>query len=391
MQPFGVYIHWPYCAAKCPYCDFNSQVTRPVSEERWLAAIVRELRHYAGLAPGRIVSSIFFGGGTPSLMLPRTVASVIETIGALWTVAPDAEITIEANPSSVEAASFAGFRASGVNRVSLGVQSLRDDALHFLGRIHSTAEARAALAIAQANFERVSFDLIYARPGQTPDAWREELAEAFDLTAGHLSLYQLTIEPGTAFHRLARMGKLHVPDGEAGAALYALTGEMCEAAGMTAYEVSNYARPGEESRHNLLYWRYGEYAGVGPGAHGRLIVDGARWAFAAERNPAKWVTRVEEGGAGLAEREKLTRLQEAEEMLLMGLRLAEGMPLDALARVTGQTVAPEVIRDLTAHGLLDGDRADIIAATPEGRMVLNAVIEKLAEALQPVPTPGSKY
>jgi putative oxygen-independent coproporphyrinogen III oxidase len=385
MQPFGVYIHWPYCVAKCPYCDFNSQVTRPVSEERWLACILRELRHYAELVPNRTVSSIFLGGGTPSLMQPQTAARVIEVVTGLWSVAPDAEITFEANPSSVEAASFAAFRAGGFNRVSLGVQSLRDDDLRFLGRVHCADEARTAIAVAHANFSRVSFDLIYARPNQTLDAWRAELGEALDLAAGHLSLYQLTIELGTAFHRLARMGKLHVPDGEVGADLYALTGEICEAAGMTAYEVSNYARPGEESRHNQLYWRYGEYAGVGPGAHGRIVADDIRLALAAERNPAKWAALVEQGGVGLVEREELTRFQEAEEMLLMGMRLAEGVPLDALARVTGHAVAVDTLRDLTIHGLLDGSRAGIVAATPEGRMVLNAVIEKLAEALRPVP------
>lgn len=382
--PFGVYIHWPYCAAKCPYCDFNSQITRPVGEDRWLAAVLRELRRYAELAPGRSVSSIFLGGGTPSLMRPHTAAQLIDGIARLWSVAPDAEITFEANPSSVEAASFADFRAGGYNRVSLGVQSLRDDALRFLGRIHSVAEACAAIAIAHRNFDRVSFDMIYARPDQTPDMWREELAEALALAAGHLSLYQLTIEPGTAFHRLERTGKLSIPDGDSGATLYALTGEMCEASGLTAYEVSNYARSGEESRHNLLYWRYGEYAGAGPGAHARLVVDGVRLALAAERNPTKWVARVDEAGVGLGDSETLTRLQEAEEMLLMGMRLAEGVRLDRLAAVTRYCVAPDTVGDLIAQGILSNRQKGALVATAEGRMVLNAVVEKLVSALTPI-------
>jgi oxygen-independent coproporphyrinogen-3 oxidase len=270
MDAFGIYIHWPYCAAKCPYCDFNSHVRREVSEERYLASVLREMAWYAGLAPGRMVSSIFFGGGTPSLMQPATAGRVLDAIGGHWAVAPDVEITLEANPSSVEADRFAGFRAAGVNRVSLGVQSLHDEQLQFLGRLHNAAEARAAIDIANANFERVSFDLIYARPGQALDDWRNELTEALKLAAGHLSLYQLTIEPGTAFHRLHAAGKLHVPQDDDAASLYELTQEICETAGLPAYEISNHARPGEEARHNLLYWRYGEYAGIGPGAHGRI-------------------------------------------------------------------------------------------------------------------------
>lgn len=384
MDAFGIYIHWPYCAAKCPYCDFNSHVKREVSEERYLAAIRRELGSYAEMAPGRRVSSIFFGGGTPSLMHPATAGAVLETIANHWSVEPDAEITLEANPSSVEAERFADFRRAGVNRVSLGVQSLKDDQLTFLGRLHNAAEARRAIEIANMHFDRVSFDLIYARPGQTPAEWRAELADALQLAAGHLSLYQLTIEPGTAFFRLEQTGKLRIPEGDAAAQLYELTQEICEAAGLPAYEISNHARPGEEARHNLLYWRYGEYAGVGPGAHGRIDSGGVRLALAAERDPAGWAALVERDGNGLAAREPLTSLEQAEEMLLMGLRLAEGLSLARLTGRTGHRPSPEALHMLQEDGLLklDAER-DLIRATPRGRLVLNSVIEAVAASLAP--------
>ncbi len=381
MDPFGIYIHWPYCAAKCPYCDFNSHVRREVSEAHYLASILRELDYYAALAPGRIVSSIFFGGGTPSLMEPATAAKVLEAIAGHWAVLPGAEITLEANPSSVEAGRFADFRRAGINRVSLGVQSLHDDQLQFLGRLHNAAEARAAIEIANTHFERVSFDLIYARPGQTPGEWRAELGEALALAAGHLSLYQLTIEPGTAFHRLHAAGKLHVPQDDDAAALYELTQEVCDAAGLGAYEVSNHARPGEEARHNLLYWRYGEYAGVGPGAHGRIRAAEGRLALSAERDPAKWAAGVARDGHGLATREVLTRQEEAEEMLLMGLRLAEGFSLRRLAERTGFSVAQDALHLLAAEGLLRETDGDILSPSPSGRLVLNSLIEHLASNL----------
>jgi oxygen-independent coproporphyrinogen-3 oxidase len=384
MNAFGIYIHWPYCAAKCPYCDFNSHVKREVSEERYLAAVLRELSFYAGLAPGRRVSSIFFGGGTPSLMHPATAEAVLQAISTHWTVEPDAEITLEANPSSVEAGRFADFRRAGVNRVSLGVQSLHDDQLRFLGRLHNAAEARAAIEIANTHFERVSFDLIYARPEQTDAEWRAELTDALKMAAGHLSLYQLTIEPGTAFYRLEQTGKLRIPEGDAAARLYELTQEICEAAGLPAYEISNHARRGEEARHNLLYWRYGDYAGIGPGAHGRIGVGAGRLALSAERDPARWAAQVERDGQGLASREPLTDLEQAEEMLLMGLRLAEGLSLARLAERTGHRPSPEVLHLLTQDGLLSRDApAAIIRATPQGRLVLNSVIKAVAASLTP--------
>jgi putative oxygen-independent coproporphyrinogen III oxidase len=378
---FGIYIHWPYCAAKCPYCDFNSHVRRELSEERYLAAILRELAFYAELAPGRTVSSIFFGGGTPSLMQPATAAKVLDAIARHWPVTPDAEITLEANPSSVEAGRFADFRRAGVNRVSLGVQSLRDDQLQFLGRLHNVAEARAAIGIAHAHFERVSFDLIYARPGQSPDEWRTELVEAINLAAGHLSLYQLTIEPGTAFYRLHSAGKLHIPQDDDAAALFEVTQELCEAAGLPGYEISNHARPGEEARHNLLYWRYGEYAGVGPGAHGRIVGPEGRLALSAERDPAKWATAVAGGGHGLASREVLSRLEQAEETLLMGLRLTAGFSLDRLRALSGYRIARSVLDGLVQDGLLSSPSDGIIAATDRGRLLLNSIIEILAGGL----------
>ncbi len=382
MDAFGIYIHWPYCAAKCPYCDFNSHVKREVSEAGYLAAVLRELSFYAELAPGRRVTSVFFGGGTPSLMLPSTAGRVLDAIASHWTVEPDAEITLEANPSSVEAGRFAEFRGAGINRVSLGVQSLRDDQLRFLGRLHNAAEARQAIGIANAHFDRVSFDLIYARPEQTPAEWRAELTQALALAAGHLSLYQLTIEPGTAFYRLHESGKLHVPDGDQAAQLYELTQEICEAAGLPAYEVSNHARPGEEARHNLLYWRYGEYAGIGPGAHGRIEGPTGRLALSTERDPAKWAAQVGREGHGLVQRDPLARLEQAEEMLLMGLRLSDGLSTRRLHARTGYAISTDAKRILTQDGLLRDDVSDDrLVATPQGRLVLNSLIESLVSRL----------
>jgi putative oxygen-independent coproporphyrinogen III oxidase len=384
MNGFGIYIHWPYCAAKCPYCDFNSHVRRGVAEDRYLEAALRELDFYRELAPGRHVTSVFFGGGTPSLMSAATVDRLLGAIASHWTVAPDAEITLEANPSSVEAGRFADFRSCGVNRVSLGIQSLKDEALRFLGRLHNAAEARDALRIAKAHFARVSFDLIYARPGQSAEEWRAELSEALRLAEGHLSLYQLTIEPNTAFFALEEAGKLLIPEGEQAAALYEATQDLCEAAGLPAYEISNHARPGEESRHNLLYWRYGEYAGIGPGAHGRLVTGGARYALSAQRDPAGWAAQVEQSGHGLELREVLSRRAEAEEMLLMSMRLSEGLRLDRLAALAGYRIPPSVLATYREARLLilapDGGR---VTATPDGRLVLNRLIAELADSLEP--------
>ncbi len=520
MSSFGVYIHWPFCAQKCPYCDFNSHVRhKGWDEARFLAAYKRELDHVAaavaaggvssgdvrlpsprrggvggGVKPqdrslevtptpnpspqgggGRTVSSIFFGGGTPSLMKPATVGAILDHIAKLWPVAPNAEITIEANPGSVEATRFQGYRAAGINRVSMGLQSLRDDELKKLGRIHTVEESKAALKIARDTFERFSFDLIYARPGQQPDAWRAELTEALDLAGDHISLYQLTIEPDTPYAALHAAGKLVVPDPDAALALYEITQELTSARGMDAYEISNHAKPGEESQHNLLYWRYGEYAGVGPGAHGRLLVktpppyiaercsastwgrpgggeseterivvpptpnpsprraEGApsaqgggalqRFATVTEKNPEGWIARVEENGHGLTEQSQLSRSEQADEMLLMGLRLREGVDLDHLAALGGVAPSKQAIDGLIGLGLLErlaaaplsnwrsnelepinmclgpGEPpehqgstapADIIRATPKGRFVLNAVVAELSRAFVHKLAPGSR-
>jgi putative oxygen-independent coproporphyrinogen III oxidase len=382
---FGVYVHWPFCASKCPYCDFNSHVShKPVDEARFAVALGRELEHHAQQTPGRRVASVFFGGGTPSLMAPQTIESVLSAIEGLWPLAPDAEITLEANPSSVEAARFSGYRAAGVNRVSLGVQSLRDDQLRFLGRLHSADEARRALSIATRTFEHVSIDLIYARPGQTEAEWREELHEALALGTRHLSAYQLTIEPDTAFFRLHQEGRLRLPSDDAAADLYALTSQLCAEAGLSPYETSNYARPGEESRHNLVYWRYGEYAGVGPGAHSRLrIGESGRAACEAIRDPAGWLMQVERDGTGIASQTAISRLEQAEEMLLMGLRLSEGLPLARLASA-GYTISPEAIADLARSGLVEMTDDARIRVREAGRLLVNHIVLRLAQALCPL-------
>jgi putative oxygen-independent coproporphyrinogen III oxidase len=356
-----------------------------VDEPRFAAAFAREIAHMAALAPGRTVSSIFLGGGTPSLMKPATVGGILDCIASRWTIEPGAEITLEANPSSVEAERFAGFRAAGVNRVSLGVQAMNDTDLRALGRLHSAAEARRAIDIASATFERFSFDLIYARPAQTTDAWRAELSEALKLVRDHLSLYQLTIEEGTPFAGLHRAGKLAVPDPDLADALYEITQELAEAAGIPAYEISNHARPGAESRHNLTYWRYGEYAGVGPGAHGRLIVDGVRRSMATERQPEAWLDAVERGGHGLIETSALTPAEEADELLLMGLRLAEGIDLGRLSAVGGVRPAASAIERLEGLGLIRRPMPDQVIATRAGRFVLNELVLQLAASFEPVP------
>lgn len=385
---FGVYVHWPFCAQKCPYCDFNSHVRfKGWDEARYLEAYKRELASVAEIVGrGQRVESIFLGGGTPSLMQPATVAGILDCIATLWPVAPDAEITLEANPGSVEAHRFAGYRSAGVNRVSVGVQSLNDAELRRLGRIHSVAEAKAALEIARATFERFTFDLIYARPGQTLDAWRAELGEALAMAGDHLSLYQLTIEPETAYAALHAAGKLVIPESEEARALYDLTQEMTEAAGLPAYEISNHARPGQESRHNLLYWRYGAYAGAGAGAHGRLVRarDGVRLATSTLKSPEDWLARVEQDGVGFAEVVELSRAESADEMLLMGLRIGEGLDLGRMAALTGRVPSARVIGDLAALGLLQplgGGRH--LKTTREGRMVLDWVVARLSASLAP--------
>ena len=379
---FGVYVHWPFCAAKCPYCDFNSHVRfGGVDEPRFLAAFLRELDDVRLRTGPRVVSSIFFGGGTPSLMQPRTVAAIIEHIGTVYTIAPDAEITLEANPSSVEAERFRGYRSAGVNRVSMGVQSLNDGELKKLGRIHSVAEAKAAIAIAAQTFERYTFDLIYARPGQTVPQWRAELAEALALAGSHLSLYQLTIEPETPFATLQAAGKLVIPDADAALALYELTQEMTAARGLPIYEISNHAGPGEESRHNLIYWRYGEYAGIGPGAHGRIVTAGQRHATITERGPEGWLARVEAHGHGLTEITPLTPAEAADEMLLMGLRLVDGLDLARLARLTGFTPGAEAMAELQDLGMIEPIGNTHLRASRQGRFILNAIVAKLSAGL----------
>ncbi|WP_026379325.1 radical SAM family heme chaperone HemW [Afifella pfennigii] len=377
---FGVYLHWPFCAAKCPYCDFNSHVRhQPVDEAAFLEAFRRELAHFAELAPGRTVTSIFFGGGTPSLMRPATVEGLLEAVAARWPVAGDAEITLEANPSSVEAERFRGYRAAGVNRVSLGVQALHDAALKALGRMHDRAQALQAVELARATFPRLSFDLIYARPGQTLDAWRGELSEALGFAADHLSLYQLTIESGTPFAALHRAGKLIVPAPDEAADFYAATQEMTAGAGLPAYEISNHARPGCESRHNLTYWRHGEFVGAGPGAHGRLATAKGRLATAAESHPERWLERVAEKGHGLVEEGLLTLEEEADEMLVMGLRLAEGIDIDRYQALVGRPLQRSRIADLVEHGMVRHDAGTgRLVATPAGLAVLDAVVADLA-------------
>ena len=376
---FGVYVHWPFCLAKCPYCDFNSHVRRgDVDEDRFVEAYRTELAHRAALAPGREVSSIFFGGGTPSLMHPSTVEAILQAIADNWPIAKDVEISLEANPTSVEAARFRGYKAAGVNRVSLGIQALNDIDLRNLGRQHSVAEALAALEIANSVFSRVSFDLIYARQGQTPAAWRKELELALARAGEHVSLYQLTLEPDTMFERLADAGKLILPDPDTQRELWDVTQEMTARVGLPAYEVSNHARPGGECRHNLVYWRYGEYAGVGPGAHGRLVSGRGRRAQATERHPEMWLTCVETEGHGLVEDELLNTEQQGDEFLLMGLRLREGIDPARFHMLTGKKLAPSRIADLIGDGLVEYTRDKRLRVSSEGFPVLDAVVADLA-------------
>jgi putative oxygen-independent coproporphyrinogen III oxidase len=381
LQPgFGVYVHWPFCRAKCPYCDFNSHVRhQPVDAIGFARAIAREMETLAARTPGRLVSSVFFGGGTPSLMPPAAVAAVLDAIADNWEVAPDAEVTLEANPTSAEAENFAGYRAAGVNRASVGVQALNDRDLKALGRQHTAEEALAAFALASQVFPRTSFDLIYARPGQSVAQWRGELRQALTHQQGHMSLYQLTIEPGTMFAELAARGSLHTPGEDAAADLFEVTQELTEAAGLPAYEVSNHAAPGHQCRHNLIYWRSGDYAGVGPGAHSRLTgADGRRIGLATERHPEQWRARVEAHGHAVIEEIVIDATEQGEEYVLMGLRLGEGIELERYERLSGQVLEPAKLDTLASSGFLtrsaDGRR---IAATPAGRRVLNALIAEL--------------
>ncbi|MGH6770700.1 MAG: radical SAM family heme chaperone HemW [Xanthobacteraceae bacterium] len=376
---FGVYVHWPFCLSKCPYCDFNSHVRHAeVDEERFVRAFLTELAATAARVPGRTVSTVFFGGGTPSLMQPKTVGAILDAIGKHWTVAPDAEVTLEANPTSVEATRFRGYRAAGVNRASLGVQALDDDALKALGRLHTAQEALDAVAIARTAFDRYSFDLIYARPGQTPAAWAAELKRALAQAAEHLSLYQLTIEAETPFASLHAAGKLAVPGDDDARALYDTTQEVCAGAGLPAYEISNHARPGAECRHNLVYWHAHEYAGVGPGAHGRLDIDGDRRAIATEKRPEAWLMRVESLGHGVVSDDALTREERADEFLLMGLRLAEGIDPARYERLAGRSLDERRIAILREEGAIETTPGGMLRVTKAGFPVLDAVVADLA-------------
>ena len=377
--PFAVYVHWPFCLSKCPYCDFNSHVRHGgIDETRFVRAFETEIAATAARVPGRTVSTIFFGGGTPSLMQPASVQAILDAIGKHWSVAPDVEVTLEANPTSVEATRFRGYRTAGVNRVSLGVQALDDAALKELGRLHSAREALDAVAVARANFERYSFDLIYARPRQTPAAWAAELKRAISEAAEHLSLYQLTIEPDTPFFGLHKAGKLAIPDDDIGRYLYDLTQSTCAGAGLAAYEVSNHARPGAECRHNLVYWRGHEYAGIGPGAHGRLNIDGHRYATETEKRPESWLMRVEAAGNGLIVDEKLTSSETADEFLLMGLRLAEGIDPEHYTALSGRTLDPKRISILRDEGAVETTASGRLRVTQSGFPVLDAVVADLA-------------
>lgn len=379
--PLALYVHWPFCLSKCPYCDFNSHVRESVDQTRWRSALLRELDHFAALLPGARVVSVFFGGGTPSLMPPETVAQVIERAAARWGLAADAEITLEANPTSTEAARLEDFQAAGVNRVSLGVQALDDDALGFLGRGHDAAEARRAVSMAQRIMPRSSFDLIYARPRQTVDAWRAELAEALTFADDHLSLYQLTIEKGTPFWRLERDGAFALPDDDTGRALYDATQEAMDEAGFAAYEVSNHARGGDACRHNLAYWRYDDYVGIGPGAHGRIRPAGeGRQATRQHAGPESWLAAVKRDGHGTAETRALDPHEQGREMLMMGLRLAEGVSEARLGERTGCDPDRVIDRDARAR-LIDAGylecRDGSLSATAAGRPLLNSLLVEL--------------
>ena len=371
---FGIYLHWPFCEAKCPYCDFNSFVAQTIDHDRWTRAYLAELGWYRDETGPRILSSVFFGGGTPSLMQPQAVAAILDDVARLWPQANDMEVTLEANPSSVEAGKFQDFRSAGINRVSLGVQALNDTDLHRLGRLHSVKEAYAALETARSLFNRVSFDLIYARQDQSLADWEAELASAFTLEPDHLSLYQLTIEDGTAFGDRFSAGKLRgLPDEDLGADMYEATQVLCENAGLEAYEVSNHAKSGAESRHNLIYWKSGDYAGVGPGAHGRLTLDGIRYATDTHLAPGKWLNAVE-AGRGEDNRVEIPPSDQLKEAFLMGLRVLDGVEIDHLTKLGWNK--DNNINNLVDLGLLEITPTHL-RATPKGRPILNSIVAAL--------------
>src|SRR6056297_3198127 len=373
---FGLYIHWPFCEAKCPYCDFNSHVRRDIDQSRWLRAYLSEIDRYAALLPERVLNTVFFGGGTPSLMDPEVVGAILERVQRAWPVANDLEVTLEANPGSVEAGRFRGYADAGVSRVSMGIQALNDTDLRRLGRIHSHAEAIQAFDIARKNFDRVSFDLIYARQDQSLRDWQAELREALAMAVDHLSLYQLTIEPGTAFGDRYDKGKLRgLPEEDLAADMYEATQELCDAAGLGAYEVSNHAKTGSEKRHNLIYWRYGDYAGIGPGAHGRVTLNGQRYATEAWSNPDRWLAAVD---AGQAEKlhEAIDPEDQAAEYLMMGLRVRNGIDVVRYESLAGAPLSPEKLAGLRDLGMIQSD-AQRLWVTEQGRPVLNAILRDL--------------
>ncbi len=373
---FGLYIHWPFCQAKCPYCDFNSHVSRKIDQKQWLNAYLTELDRVGSETQGRVLNSVFFGGGTPSLMDPDVVSAIIDRIRTTWPTANDLEITLEANPGSVEAGRFAAYRQGGISRVSMGIQALNDRDLKRLGRIHSVSEAKAAFDIARHTFERVSFDLIYARQDQSVDAWQAELREALAMTIDHLSLYQLMIETGTAFGDRYAKGKLRgLPEDDASADMYQVTGDICAEAGLEGYEVSNYAKPGSESRHNLIYWRYGDYVGIGPGAHGRVTLDGEKFATESWRNPDRWLASVSEG-SGENLRQTISLEDQADEMMMMGLRLNEGVDLTRWEKLSKRSLNPESLAHLESIGMIRRS-SNRLFASQDGRMVLNTLLAEI--------------
>ena len=375
---FGLYLHWPFCQSKCPYCDFNSHVSAQIDQARWARAYLTEIDRLAEETQGRVLQSVFFGGGTPSLMDPDLVCAILDRVRARWPQTNDWEVTLEANPGSVEAGRFKGYADAGVNRISMGIQALNDDDLRKLGRMHSVAEATAAFDVARKAFDRVSFDLIYARQDQSLAAWGRELTEALSMAVDHLSLYQLTVEDGTAFgDRFAKGGLKGLPDEDLSTDMYELTQDLCGAAGLPAYEVSNHAAPGMESRHNLIYWRGGDYIGIGPGAHGRLTLNGTRWATDAPRAPGQWLAQVEAGRTGEAARDRVSGAERALEYLIMGLRLSEGIDLDRYRNFAGQDIDSNKINGLVDIGMVRLTHRSL-AATAKGRLVLNAVIRELA-------------
>lgn len=379
---FGLYLHWPFCQSKCPYCDFNSHVATSIDQSDWQTAYLREIDRVAAETEGRVLNTVFFGGGTPSLMEPSLVAAVLDRIGQSWTMANDLEVTLEANPGSVEMGRFEGFAMAGVNRVSLGIQALDDNSLRRLGRLHSADDARRAIGIAQEVFDRVSIDLIYARQDQGLEDWERELSAALGLGTDHISLYQLTIEDGTVFQRMHAQKLLGgLPDEDLSADMFELTQGMCDAAGLPGYEVSNHARPGAESRHNLIYWRMGDYAGIGPGAHGRLTFGDVRLATEAPRSPGKWLQDVLGGRTGELPRARLSGSEQAVEYLMMAMRLNEGASLAWYRLLAGEDLPAAAVAEVVTLGLVEvlGDR---IRATSDGRMVLNGVLRALLAGRQ---------